>query len=201
MPRITPNTLHRFRPLMKFSVDHHFIYITVCADEHKQQLQSYYKLTEDDLEEITKEWSTNLFVPVDPAEMSDVDSPETVPDTTGPRKIKKTEEVHDLANASVNTVSISAEKGGDGIEVEQKKGEVTPPRDEEDPSKKRKVSPSKLSSSKKMKATRTKFETTLTSDNFDFIVVALNDALIEITKNQEAKHEEVFSLLGSYNYR
>jgi hypothetical protein len=27
-PRITPNTLHRFRPLMKFSVDCHFIYIT-----------------------------------------------------------------------------------------------------------------------------------------------------------------------------
>jgi hypothetical protein len=45
---------------MKFSVDHHFIYITVRGDEHKQQLQSYYKLTEDDLEEITKEWSTDI---------------------------------------------------------------------------------------------------------------------------------------------
>jgi hypothetical protein len=66
-PRITPNTLHRFRPLMKFSTDRHFIYITVHADEHKQQLQSYYKLTEDDLEEITKEWSADLLVPVDPA--------------------------------------------------------------------------------------------------------------------------------------
>jgi hypothetical protein len=75
MPRITLNTLHRFRPLMKFSVDRHFIYITVRADEHKQQLQSYYKLMEDDLEEITKEWSVDLLVPVDPAEMSDVDSP------------------------------------------------------------------------------------------------------------------------------
>jgi hypothetical protein len=30
-PRMTPNTLHRFRPLMKFSVDHHFIYITACT--------------------------------------------------------------------------------------------------------------------------------------------------------------------------
>jgi hypothetical protein len=29
---------------------------------------------EDELEEITKEWSTNLLVPTDPAEMSDVDS-------------------------------------------------------------------------------------------------------------------------------
>jgi hypothetical protein len=55
------------------------------------------------------------------------------------------------------------------------------PRDEEDPLNKRKVSPLKPSSLKKMKATRTKFETTLTSDDFDFIVVALNDASLEIT--------------------
>jgi hypothetical protein len=27
-PHMTPNTLQRFRPLMKFSVDRHFIYIT-----------------------------------------------------------------------------------------------------------------------------------------------------------------------------
>jgi hypothetical protein len=47
--RMTRNNLHRFRPLMKFSLDCHFIYIITCADEHKEQLQSYYKLTEDDL--------------------------------------------------------------------------------------------------------------------------------------------------------
>jgi hypothetical protein len=35
-PRITPNTLHRFRPLMKFSADRHFIYITQRMDEHHQ---------------------------------------------------------------------------------------------------------------------------------------------------------------------
>jgi hypothetical protein len=139
---------------MKFSVDHHFIYITVRTDGHKQQLQSYYKLMEDDLEEITKEWSVDLLVPADPVEMSDVDSPETTQDTPGPSKIKKTEEVHDLDSASVKTASISAEQGGDGreidgTEVEQKKGEVTPPRDEEDPSKKRKVSPPKPSSGRK----------------------------------------------------
>jgi hypothetical protein len=44
-----------------------------------------------------------------------------------------------------------------------------------------------------MKATRTKFETTLTSDDFDFIVAALNDASLEITEKQEAKQEEMFS--------
>ena len=59
---------------MKFSVDRHFIYITARVDEHKQQLQSYYKLTEDDLEEITKEWSVDLLIPANPVEMSDVDS-------------------------------------------------------------------------------------------------------------------------------
>ena len=172
--------------------DHHFTYITARADEHKQQLQSYYKLTEDDLEEITKEWSTNLLVLADPIEMFDVDSPETVSDTARPSKIKKTKEVHDLDSASVKTASNSTEEGGDGgeldgTEVEQKKGEVTPPRDEEDPSKKRKVYPLKPSSRKKMKATRTKFETTLTSDEFDFIVTALNDSSLEIAEKQEAK--------------
>jgi len=44
-----------------------------------------------------------------------------------------------------------------------------------------------------MKATRTKFETTLTSDDFDFIIAALNDASLEIEEKQEDKHEEVFS--------
>jgi hypothetical protein len=32
---ITLNTLYRFRPLMKFSVDRHFLYITTHIDEHK----------------------------------------------------------------------------------------------------------------------------------------------------------------------
>jgi hypothetical protein len=33
-PHITPNTLHRFIPLMKFNAEHHFIYLTPHADEH-----------------------------------------------------------------------------------------------------------------------------------------------------------------------
>jgi hypothetical protein len=40
---------------MKFHTDQHFIYITMHIDEHKEELQSYYKLTEEDLEEITKD--------------------------------------------------------------------------------------------------------------------------------------------------
>jgi hypothetical protein len=131
-------------------------------------------------------------------ELSDIDSPEAAHDTPGPSKTKKNEEAQDVSSTSVKTASISPEQGGDGgeidgAEVEQKKGEVTPPRDEEDPSKKRKVSPLKPSSRKKSKATRTKFETTLTSDDFDFIVAALNDASLEIAEKQEAKQEEVFN--------
>jgi hypothetical protein len=48
-PRMTLNTLHRFRSLAKFHVDSHFIYITMCRHEHKEYLQSYYKLTEEDM--------------------------------------------------------------------------------------------------------------------------------------------------------
>jgi hypothetical protein len=136
-------------------------------------------LTEDDLEEIAKEGL------VDPTEMFYVDSPETMPDTPGPSKTKKYDEVHDFHITLVKTTSISPEQGDDdgeigGTEVEQNKSKVTPPREEEDPSKKRKVTPPNPSSRKKDKATRTMFKTTLTSDNFEFLVVALNDTSLEI---------------------
>jgi hypothetical protein len=49
IPHMMMNTLHRFRPLMKFHIDRHFIYITARVDEHKEEIQSYYKITEEDL--------------------------------------------------------------------------------------------------------------------------------------------------------
>jgi hypothetical protein len=175
---------------MKFSADRHFTYIMARTDEHKQQLQSYYKLTEDDLEEITKEWSTDLLVAVDPTEMSDVDSPEAMPDTPGPRKTKKDVEVQDIHNTSMKTASLSLAKGGDeeelgGTEVEESKGKVTPPRDEADPSKKRKTTPPRPSSRKKTKATQTTLKTTLTPDDFDFLIAAMNDVSLELVEKQE----------------
>jgi hypothetical protein len=109
-------------------VDHHFIYLTPRADEHQEQLQSYYKLTEEDLEEITKEWSVDLLVSTDPTEMSDIDSPRTAQDTPGPNKtkkaktMKKTEEFKDVDNLSVRTNSITLDEEGDdeeGIETEK----------------------------------------------------------------------------------
>jgi hypothetical protein len=144
---------------------------------------------EEDLEDITKEWSENLLIPTDPMELYDIDNPEAVHNTPGPSKTKKNEEAQNVSNTSTKTASISPEKGGDGgeidgAEVEHKKGEVTPPKDEEDPLKKRKVSPPKPSSRKKSKEIRTKFETTLTSDNFDFIITTLNDASLEIEEKQ-----------------
>jgi hypothetical protein len=93
----------------------------------------------------------DLLVPVDPAEMSDVDSPEAMLDTPGPHKTKKDVEVQYIHSTSTKTTSISPAKGGDGEElggtkVEQNKGEVTPSREEEEPSKKRKITPPNPSS-------------------------------------------------------
>jgi hypothetical protein len=38
----------------------------------------------------------------------------------------------------------------------------------------------------------TKMQIVLTSDDFDFIITALNDASLEIAKKQEAKQEEIY---------
>jgi len=53
-PWMTLNTFHHYRPLAKFHVDQHFIYITMLRDESKEELHSYYKLTDEDMDEITK---------------------------------------------------------------------------------------------------------------------------------------------------
>jgi hypothetical protein len=190
--RFVSNVLHQFRPLMKFSVDHHFTYIITHGDKHKKQLQSYYKLTEDDLEDITKEWSVDLLVAADPTNMSDKEIPEAMSDTPGPSRTKKDDEVKHVPSTSVKTTSISPMQGGDGDElggtkVEQNKGKVTPPREEESPFMKRKMTPPNTSSRRKAKATRTMLKTTLTLDDFDFLISMLNDVSLELIENQEAK--------------
>jgi hypothetical protein len=120
--------------------------------------------------------------------MSDpeLDSSEATPkehDTPGTSRRKKTEEVQDLRSASEKTTSVSPSRGGDdeveeinAKEDEQMQGEVTMPRYEVDPLKKRKVSPPKPSSQKKSRATLTKMQTVLTVDDFDFIIAVVNDA-------------------------
>jgi hypothetical protein len=106
--------------MIMFSVDCHFIYLTPCTDEHQEQLQSYYKLTEEDLEEITKEWSMNLLVTADPADISDINNPEAAQDTPGPSKTKKTkksEEVQDVDSRSVNMASVTPDQGDNGKDL------------------------------------------------------------------------------------
>jgi hypothetical protein len=150
------------------------------------------------LEEITKEWSVDLLFAVDPADMFNEESPKSMPDTPGPRNTKKNDEVEDVPSMSTKTTSISPMQGGDGdklggIEVEKNRGEVTPPREEEDPSMKRKITPPKPSSRKKYKVNWTTLKTTLTLDDFDFLIDALNDVSLELAENQEAKQEEIFN--------
>jgi hypothetical protein len=103
---------------MKFNADHHFIYITTHIDEHKQQLKSYYKLTKEDLEEITKEWLVDLLIPTDPTDIYDIDSLEEMHDTPRPNKTKKNEYTQDIGSTSVKTASISIEQGRDGKEID-----------------------------------------------------------------------------------
>jgi hypothetical protein len=66
------------------------------------------------LEQITKEWSAELLVPVDPAEISDVESPKDILDTPGPSKTKMDDEVQDIHSTSTKTTLISPAKGDDG---------------------------------------------------------------------------------------
>jgi hypothetical protein len=127
---------------LKFHTDIHFIYITARGDENKEILQSYYKLTEEELEEITKKWHVELLIPVDPIEMSD---PKLIKipmitregnDTPGTSRRKKTEEVQQLRSALEETALDSLRGGGDDQvdkeennqkSYQQKQGKVTPP--------------------------------------------------------------------------
>jgi hypothetical protein len=104
---------------VKFHGDRHFIYITTHRDEHKEVLQIYYKLMEEDLEEITKEWPAELLIPVDPTELSD---PELIGvsvitreghDTPGTNRRRKKKEVQQLNSTSEKTASESPGGGGD----------------------------------------------------------------------------------------
>jgi hypothetical protein len=61
-PCMTPCTLHQHRPLTKFRTDLHFIYITTCKGERKEELHSYYKMTDEE-----------FLVPIDDVELSDPD--------------------------------------------------------------------------------------------------------------------------------
>jgi hypothetical protein len=114
-----------------FHVDRHFIYIIARRDESKEKLQSYYKLTDEDMEEITKEWQEEFLVLVDDAELSDPDiirSPLVTQakhvGQTSAKKKKKKEEVQNIEtdeedSASKESRPDSPAGGGGGDEVNQ----------------------------------------------------------------------------------
>jgi hypothetical protein len=64
--------------------------------------------------------------------------------------------------------------------------------DEVDPSKKRKVSPTKPTLRKKSRDSNTKLQTVLTLDDFDFIIAIISDASRDIMPNTEAKKETMY---------
>jgi hypothetical protein len=138
---------------------------------------------------MTKEWSVDLLIHANPTKISDIGSPEDThkeQNTPGTNRQKNTEEVQNLSSTSVKTASMSL-GGGDEVESEQRPSEVTLPRDEFDPLRKRKVSPLKPSFWKKSKASMTKMQTVLPFDKFHFIIAALHDASLEIEEKQRAK--------------
>jgi hypothetical protein len=71
---MTPCTLHWYRPIEKFYVDPHFIYITARRYENKEELQSYYKLIDEDTEQITKEWREEFLAHVADVELSNINT-------------------------------------------------------------------------------------------------------------------------------
>jgi hypothetical protein len=64
--------------------------------------------------------------------------------------------------------------------------------DEVDTSKKRKVSPMKLTSWKKSRATKTKLQTVLMINDLEFIIASVSDTLQDIMKNNEAKQATMY---------
>jgi hypothetical protein len=103
-------------------------------DESKEELQSYYKLTDEDMEEITKEWPAEFLVPVEDVELSDPDiigSPLVTQvehdGQTSTKKKKKKEEVKNIETDEEDNASEESRPdspaGGGGDEVNQEKKE------------------------------------------------------------------------------
>jgi hypothetical protein len=64
-PHMTPRTLHQYRPFAKFLTNQNCVYITTCRDESKEELQYYYKITYEDVEQIAKEWTKEFLILLD----------------------------------------------------------------------------------------------------------------------------------------
>jgi hypothetical protein len=133
-PCMTPCTLHQYRPLAKVHVDPHFIYITTHIDESKEELQSCYKMSNKDMEQIMKEWPTKFLVPIDDAELSDpeiIESPlATRFEHAGQTSVNKKKEKEEVQNIETDEEDNALEEsrpgspaGGGGDQINQEGGE------------------------------------------------------------------------------
>jgi hypothetical protein len=107
----------------------------MCIDENKEELQSYYNLTDEDMENITKEWSKEFLVHVADAELSDTDTigslmvtqVDHVGKSSETKKKKKQEEVQDIEsdeedNAFEEKGSGSLRGGGEDKQMDKEEG-------------------------------------------------------------------------------
>jgi predicted transcriptional regulator of viral defense system len=123
-----PCTLHQYQPIEKFHIDPHFIYITTPRDENREELQSYYKLIDEDMEQITKEWLEEFLVPVADEELSNtktIGSPivtwaEHVRQANGTKKKKRQEEVQDIESDEEDNTYEDNGSDSPGGEYEEK---------------------------------------------------------------------------------
>jgi hypothetical protein len=111
---------------VKFHVDRHLIYITACRDESKEDMQSYYNMTDEDMDKITKESPTKFLVPEEYTELSDphiIGSPlvtRVKHDGQTSTKKKRKEDVQNIEsdeedNALEESRSDSLARGGDEV--------------------------------------------------------------------------------------
>jgi hypothetical protein len=102
-------------------------------DEIKEELQSYYKLIDEEMEEITKEWPIEFLVPVEYEELSDpniIGSPLVTQvrhnGQISAKKKKKKEEVQNIETDEENSASEESRHdsptGGAGDKVNQEEG-------------------------------------------------------------------------------
>jgi hypothetical protein len=89
-------------------------------------LQSYYKLTDEDIEEITKEWSTEFLVLVKQTELSNLNiirilvvTREEYDEPSSSKNKKNNGEVQEISNASKESSFDSLGVGGNEVNQEE----------------------------------------------------------------------------------
>jgi hypothetical protein len=175
-------------------------------------LQGYYKLIDNGMEHITKEWLEDFLVLVDDAKLSDPDIIGipliTRVEHAGKSSVKKKKKKEEVQNIEIDEEDSASEgnrsilpgggddtngKGGGDEGENQGEGEATPPKTPpiETPQK-RKISLHKPSARKKTRASKPKMEATLTEDDISLVHGAMKDSLEDILQRYGAKKKELY---------